>query len=157
MKNIVYTRPDGGVSVVVPSKNHVARLMRDFGISEEAAIQAIQNKDVPPDATDINLVEENEKPGRTFRNAWKVAGGAVQVDMPKARVIHMDRIREERNKELDRLDKEFNKENGRGRNAQAAAIEAQRETLRNIPATFDLSVADTPEALDALWPPEIPR
>ena len=140
---IEISRPDGGVSIleVKGGAENVQKAVDKWSAVRGAALS---HREIA--ATDI--------PDRTFRDAW-VPG--LAVDMPKARTIHMDRIRAKRNKELDRLDKEHTKESGRGRKVQADAIEAKRETLRNIPATFDLSGASTPEELAALWPADVPK
>ncbi|MBI3452413.1 MAG: hypothetical protein HY057_06195 [Rhodospirillales bacterium] len=90
---------------------------------------------------------------KTFRQAWtQDAAGGVSVDMAKARAIHMDRIRSARNMALDRLDKLYTRARGQNKQAEAEAVESQRQMLRDIPQTLDLSMAGTPEALKALWP-----
>ena len=92
---------------------------------------------------------------RVFRDAWKDSGSKISVDMPKARVIHMSRIREARNKKLDLLDKDWMKEMGQEGPPAADIIETRREALRNIPATFDLDRYQTPEDLETAWPPDL--
>ena len=74
------------------------------------------------------------------------------VDIPKARIVHMDRIRKVRNWELI-------KQSG-SKDRQPPEIEAtftpERQTLlqslRDIPQDFDLIGFKTPETLDAAWP-----
>jgi hypothetical protein len=34
-------------------------------------------------------------------------------------------------------------------------VEEEKQKLRNLPATFDLSGAQTPEELSSLWPSEL--
>jgi len=141
MKRIVYTRPDGGISVLTPAES--ARLS---GESDDSFLARIQAKDVPLDAINPRLVDANEIPNdRTFRNAWS---SDLNVDMPKARDIHMGRIRAARNIELTRLDIETMK----GLNVQD-----EKQKLRDIPQTFSLSDAKTAEELKALWPTKLPR
>ena len=91
---------------------------------------------------------------RTFRDAWTPA---LAVDMVKARSIHMGRIRGARDAELERLDLETIKAVGSGDAAKLAEIEAQKRTLRDLPQTFDLSGAATPDALKTLWPAQLPK
>lgn len=96
-------------------------------------------------------------PDRKFRNAWALNGTAVDVDMPKARVIHMDRIRIERNKELERQDVALRIAEDASDTTEIARVRTERQRLRNIPETFDLELAPNPTALDALWPAGLGR
>tara|TARA_R110000765_G_scaffold233508_1_gene336586 strand:+ start:693 stop:953 length:261 start_codon:yes stop_codon:yes gene_type:complete len=81
----------------------------------------------------------------------------VNVDMTKARAIHMDVIRAERNKELAAKDITFMRSVEDGDTDAQATIKAEKQTLRDIPATFDLTTdVDTPEKLKAKWPTELP-
>jgi hypothetical protein len=94
---------------------------------------------------------------RSFRNAWCDDGGVKPGhDMVKARDIHMDRIRVERDKELERLDAEYMRADEQGNILLKQQLAAQKQTLRDLPTTFDLTVARTAEELDALWPSELP-
>jgi len=106
----------------------------------EVSFREIGRADIPAD--------------RTFRAAW--SAGMV-VDMAKARTIHMASIRKARDAALPALDVEFSKALGRRDNAKADAVEAQRQVLRDLPTTFDLTGAKTPEELKALWPEGLPR
>ena len=47
-------------------------------------------------------IEEEFPPNRDFRNAWAHTGSKVEVDMPRARDIHMNRIRVGRDAELEK-------------------------------------------------------
>lgn len=90
------------------------------------------------------LIEKVALPqDRTFRNAWKPDIGNVSVDMSKAREIWMDKIRQVRDTKLKQLDVETMK----GRDVQK-----EKQVLRDIPQTYDLSGAATPEELQNLWP-----
>lgn len=155
MKRIVYRRPDGGVSVVGPSPRFMAKFK-----TEGEGMAALQGKSVPPDATDICICDEADiSPDRTFRNAWErdtsPSPAPIKTDMPKARNIHMDRIRKARNAKLKQLDGPWMRAMGQGNAAEATRIEAQRQSLRDMPQTFDLTTAATPDELKALWPPEL--
>jgi hypothetical protein len=152
-RRVIYTRPDGGISVLAPAAG--ARLADE---SEDDFVQRIILKDVPADATDVRVIDASEVPkDRTFRNAWRQQANELAVDMPKARAIHMDRIRRARQSELERLDLEWMRAMGRKDQPAADVFEAKRERLRNIPQTFDLTGAATPEELGALWPADLPR
>lgn len=85
-------------------------------------------------------------PRSLFRGAWIRKPGGVEVDMPQARALHMDDIRKGRDAKLRELDVEQLRGN---------SVEAQKQALRDLPQTFDLNAAQTPEQLKALWPDEL--
>ena len=81
----------------------------------------------------------------------------VNVNMTKARVIHMDAIRVVRNAELVKEDVTFMRAVEDADTDAQATIKTKKQTLRDIPATFDITTdADTPEKLKAKWPTELP-
>ena len=79
----------------------------------------------------------------------------IKVNMPKARGIQMDKIREVRNKELAKKDIEFMKAL-EADDGSSTAIATEKQALRDIPQTFDLTT-DTPEQLKELWPEGLPK
>ena len=151
-KRLAYTRPDGGVSVVVPDPHYIAEFA-----SEAEAIAAILAKDVPADASDVVEITTADLPGnRLFRDDWRMAGGRPRVDMTLARETHMNRIREMRDQKLAELDTEWQKALEENDAAKRRNIEAEKQRLRDLPQTFDLAGAETPEALVDLWPENLP-
>ena len=81
----------------------------------------------------------------------------INVNMTKARVIHMDEIRASRNAELAKEDITFMRAVEDGDTDAQATIKTQTQTLRDLPATFDITTdVDTPEKLKAKWPTELP-
>ena len=135
-KLIVTTDTDGNVTVCQPSpdarlvttENGVVPFYKSGAIrklppddipwseTEDEFVARIRAKDVPADAPNVTIVEDSDLPGRKFRNAWKQdAEGKPQVDMPKARDLHMDRIRVIRNEELQKEDINFQKSHRSGR------------------------------------------
>ena len=81
----------------------------------------------------------------------------INVNMDKARVIHMDKIRVVRNAELVKEDVTFMRAVEDGDTDAQATIKTKKQTLRDIPATFDITTdVDTPEKLKAKWPTELP-
>lgn len=54
-KRIVYTRPDGGISVVTPAPN-----WRNKGESDEAFLVRVMARSVPKDATDVRVCDVSE-------------------------------------------------------------------------------------------------
>jgi len=92
---------------------------------------------------------------RSFRNAWKQGSSQVDVDMPKARGIQMDKIRVVRNKELAKKDIEFMKAL-EADDGSSTTIATEKQALRDIPQTFDLTT-DTTEELKEKWPEGLPK
>ena len=100
---------------------------------EEIGQSLIDVKDVPPDCRDWVFYTYDR---------------GLKIDMKKARKIHMERIRAARNIALSVLDLETMK----GRDVQK-----QKQALRDIPQTFDLSGAKSLEDLKSarFWPKEL--
>jgi len=154
------TGSDGcaGLHIIIPAYNDPTRppnltddefyeyaLARTFAAAQSdrttVAIHAIEHLDIPSD--------------RVFRNAWECPTGSIQVNMPKARIIHMDVIRKVRNAELAKLDIPFMRAVETGDTGAQATIAVEKQTLRDIPQTFDLT-ARTPQQLKEKWPTELP-
>jgi len=79
----------------------------------------------------------------------------IRVNMPKARGIHMDNIRATRNNELAKKDIEYMKAL-EADDGSSTAIATEKQALRDIPQTFDLTT-DTPEELKEKWPEGLPK
>lgn len=148
MKRTAYTRPDGGVSVVVPSP----RAQRPD--ESEADFLSRVARAVPPDATDV--VQLDTLPSRAYRNAWVLAGGKVQHDMDKARAMKLEEIRAERNARLAASDGPHLRAQDQGDTAEVNRLKVLRQRLRDLPATVDLSGVSDADAL-AAWQPEWPE
>ena len=81
----------------------------------------------------------------------------INVNMTKARAIHLEEIRKVRNAELAKEDITFMRAVEAGDTDTQATIATKKQTLRDIPATFDITTdVDTPEKLKAKWPAELP-
>ena len=81
----------------------------------------------------------------------------VNVDMTKARAIHLAEIRRVRNEELVKEDVTIMRAVEDGDTDAQATIKTKKQTLRDLPATFDITTdVDTPEKLKAKWPTELP-
>jgi len=78
----------------------------------------------------------------------------ISVNMTKARAIHMDKIRTVRNKQLADLDVPFMRAVETGDASELARIASEKQVLRDIPQTLDLTT-DTPVELKAIWPIEL--
>ncbi len=102
------------------------------------------------------IIDASEVPqDRTFRAAWKHRTGKIEVDMPRARQVHLDRIRVARAPILDQLDRDWMKATGQGKKADADAVETKRQKLRDLTTAVDVEAAQTPEGLKAIWPSEL--
>jgi len=139
------------VSIVIPCKG-----IDEQHLSDEAVFQRAMVKSIPADALNPQTTTVDQIPtDRTFRNAWEHGGDKIRVNMERARGIHLDRIRAVRDEALTKLDVETMIAVGKGDTGARDAVEAQKQKLRDIPQTLDLSQATTPEELKAIWPAEL--
>jgi hypothetical protein len=141
-------RLDGGVSIMrlfpmddgtfPDPKDEVAKWAMD---EQDAVVEVvpISESDIPND--------------RTFRSAWCLNGDSkIETDMSRAREIWKERMRTARRPKLDELDRLHSRAIGRGNRSEADAIEAQRQTLRDVTDDPAVEKAQTPEELNAAWP-----
>ena len=80
----------------------------------------------------------------------------VNVNMVKARAIHLAEIRRVRNAELAKLDVPWMQAVEAGTTSSEATIASQKQTLRDLPAAFSLDGYADAAALKASWPTELP-
>lgn len=148
MKKIIYTRADGGVSVVnLPSD----ATDEDFDKELEMVKSERQPVDTPV------IVEDPRPASRFFRGAWRRNGNGIDVDMPIARIIKTSRIRKERDERLAVEDIAYMRADERNDQAEKTRIAAKKQALRDLPATVqtDLEAITTPKELEAfepVWP-----
>lgn len=105
-------------------------------------IELALEKAVRPNTDQWFIVEDSDIPSdRHFRNAWKIKSDnkGVDVDLPKAQAMTLERIRSQRNAALDATDKEMAKLTEQGKNAEANALKVKRQILRDLPAVLNLS------------------
>ena len=88
-----------------------------------------------------------------YRNAWRDVRAARDIshDMPRARKLHRERIRDRRVKLFQKLTEEQERTNRRD-DAKLDAIEAKRQRLRDAPADPRIDAAQTIEELKAVDP-----
>jgi len=99
--------------------------------------------------------ENGHRDGRD--GAWEMdTDGTPKVNMAKARGVHMDKIRVARDAELVKKDIPFMRAVEAGDASAQATIASEKQTLRDIPQTFDLTT-DTPAQLRDKWPDGLPR
>ena len=81
----------------------------------------------------------------------------INVNMTKARAIHLAEIRRVRNAELAAKDITFMRAVEAGDTSAQATIATEKQILRDIPAAFNITTGiTTPAQLKARWPAELP-
>ena len=95
---------------------------------------------------------------RTFRDAWADTTPelTIDVDMVKARNIHLESIRIKRNAELSKLDIQATKAQDVGDADALTQIRVRKQELRDLPVTLApaLASAASVDALKAIQPLE---
>lgn len=88
---------------------------------------------------------------REFREAWTdtTPEAVIDIDMPKARKIHLDRIRVKRNEKLAELDIEQIKASDQGRTTDLETIRSLKQALRDIPQVIAAKI-DKAKTVDDL-------
>jgi hypothetical protein len=130
MRKIIYTRPDGGFSVLHPVRNTIGETL-----TTDAEIEQRAWDKLPDDAINPQFVEADAIPtDRTFRNAWEDNGG-INVNMPKAKDLTKDRLRADRKPLLEAQDVLFQRALESG--ASTAAIVSEKQRLRDITKQVD--------------------
>jgi hypothetical protein len=119
---IIYTTDEGTVAILIPTD--------ECGLS----IEEIAAKDVP-EGKEYKIVDVSElSSDRTFRNAW-VLDNEITVDIPKAKVITKNKLREERKPLLEAQDILFMQAQESGTDISSIVTEKQR--LRDITNQVD--------------------
>ena len=119
---IIYTTDEGTVAILIPTD--------ECGLS----IEEIAAKDVP-EGKEYKIVDVSElSSDRTFRNAW-VLDNEITVDIPKAKVITKNKLREQRKPLLEAQDILFMQAQESGSDTSDIVTEKQR--LRDITNQVD--------------------
>ena len=119
---------------------HVIERNKSTGqIADGAPYWVIDSEEVPTD--------------HYFFEAWEYRDNGVRVNMEKARAIHLKAIRQARNVKLALHDIPFMRAVEDGDQDAIRSISSIKQTLRDIPQTFDLQKnIRTPAELKAAWP-----
>jgi len=127
-------------------------------VLQRALARRLASGSIPPGDDGYHIVEEEDLPtDYYFFDAWEWSGSAVSVSMEKARAVHLTHIRRVRDEELAKEDVTFMRAVEAGDTDAQATIKTKKQTLRDLPATFDITTGvDTPEKLKAKWPTELP-
>ena len=174
-KVIIHAHPEleGVISITGPqynvpgAKKMVGTDRRRRLETDEELLQRVIADDLPKglDGTpvshiilDADITGTFPPRGKLFRRAWECAdGNKVTVNMPRARDIHMAAIRAARDLEIAKLDVPYLKSLEARDTVEQDRIAALKQALRDIPQTFDLSSARTPDTLKSRWPEALPR
>lgn len=121
------------------------------------AEQAIANEGLPPETPYALLTVDDLPPTGRWRNAWRLSGGAVSVNLPAARGLRRDELLREVKSEMARLTAAIDEATDDSDEALAAELRGHRKKLRALdgPAVLaqlagvsDLGELDTAEPAD---------
>ena len=122
----------------------------EWAETEDEFLARVMRKSVPPDATDVQIVDIASIPqDRTYRNALRPN---LSFDMDKARDIHKDMMRRARQPMLEALDVSYQRADESGDSAAKQAIVERKKALRDITADPAIEAAKTPAELSKIWP-----
>ena len=146
MKVRIIQRKDGGISIV-----HPAPKSKREDETEEQWLDRVFAKATPKRAIFEDIDKSKVPLDRTFREAWTHNGRGIEIDMPKAKAIHVERWRLARKPLLDALDVEYMRALEDGNTVKMAELKAKKQALRDV-TKIDLLVVTTPDELKKVWP-----
>ena len=167
---IVFENPvTGHMSMRIPTwqSAKLVELEAAQGVGEaadQAFLEYLQGRNMPDGVTsflvplaDVQALENTSDDFPAFRDAWHVDGsGNLSVNWTEARALHLAAIREARNAELAKLDVTFMRAVEDGDAGAQSTVATEKQTLRDIPATFSLESHSDAAALKAAGPSELP-
>ena len=107
---IIYTRPsDGGVSIITAAPREVLEQVLGPLTVEEYEAHVLE-RSIPDGAQNVRQISPEDVPNdREFREAWvDVAEDTkVNIDLAKAKELQLTKLRELRNRALEKLDKDY--------------------------------------------------
>lgn len=148
MRKIIFTRPDGGLSIVHP-------ILNESGEAEGFTEADAENRaflKLPQGAINPRFVEADAIPqDRSFRDAWEDKD-KITVNMPKAREVHKQKLRAIRAPLLVAADVEFMRAVETGDKVAQAAATTKKQALRDATDFADIASAATPDELKLAIP-----
>jgi hypothetical protein len=127
MKRIIYSTPDGGVAVIIPTGS-VELALKD--VPEGVPYEIVDEADIPTD--------------RFFRNAWTMGDCCIEQDLDRCKEIGHDLRRTKRAEEFKPFDEVIMKQIP---GADAAVAEEARQAIRE-------KYSDVQDAIDAAETPD---
>jgi len=179
-KRIIYINNEGDLGILIPSPNAVIEEIgmeeyienytveidgelvpstktswREVKTQRILTIDEIAQKDLPA-GTEYKIINASELPqDRFYRDAWVYASDKVVVDLPKARNVHLNKIRARRNEKFIELGFPVKLDSSLEKAIIPEETRAILQALRDIPQVLDLSEVNTLEELTALWPEQL--
>lgn len=141
----VINRADGGISILTVPEG--ADLNVEIGKWVDTADMAW----LPITATQCD--PDQLPKDRTWRDAWAIQDGKVEVSIVKAREVHKERLRAARAPRLAALDVQYMRALEEKDETAAASIAAVKQALRDITADPRIASAATVEQLTAVTLP----
>lgn len=138
------------IALVIP------KLMAQYGLPADHDFKLVEDATQRDILADIGGAYFRYDPlsGDARGGAWEMnPDGLPNVNLVKAEVVQMGWIRKARDAKLETLDKEQLKVLADP--VELARLEAEKQLLRDLPQTFDVSGAKTPRELMAKWPTEL--
>lgn len=132
MKVFAFKQPGGGVSLFRANDGDVDSTIK--GLSVKA----------------VEIDESGLPPKDEYRDAWTLKGNKIVYDMDKAKEIKLGLVRVARAVRLASLDVEVSR--ALARKESAAALETERQRLRDAPSHPSIKKAKTIEDLKAADP-----
>jgi len=158
-KRIIYPNSESPYNVIIvcPAFNSIDRTEEDTDEDCLAlALYRLKTTGRIKEDTPYKIVEDSELPtDHRYFNAWRYDDG-VYIDMEEARSLHMQFIREARDRVLEDLDNQSLRAFENDDSQTLTALKVRKAILRDLPQTFSLYTPnDTIEELSALWPEEL--
>jgi hypothetical protein len=171
MKNLIWLYPqsfqneqdakrfaglEGRIVVQTPQASRLPKESDDTYIERVASVEL--QKGVPQGALRLRNADLSELPDLAYQEAFEHDGnGGVVLNIERARVLHLDRIRARRNFELKKLDEEqapFISRALAGDRTGFDQVEAKKQAMRDLPETLAprINAAATAEELKAVKP-----
>jgi len=160
-KCAIFEREDGTITLRYPNYNGIPGSPE--GKKEQETDQEWFDRLIEKDKAPVKggvykgvvNISDLPKGHQTFKEARRLSSGKITVDMPNARKMHMEKIRKARAEKF--LEMGFPSKIDPDLEASIVSQKkrAQLKKLRDIPQTFKLDGAKTPEDLKKLWPNEL--
>lgn len=104
---------------------------------------------IDKDGNQANAADVTVPSDRFFRDAWSLSGDVITEDLAVAKEMFRDKIREVRKPLLEALDASYMK--ALETSADTTQIVADKQALRDAPASSAIDAATTIDELKAAW------
>jgi hypothetical protein len=152
-----YTNSDGR-AILVHAAPLFSAMAEYFTDERDAILSHLKQLSIPPEAVDVTEIGSDVVlPDLAFYEAWVLRNGKIEIDMARARAIHMNKLRVLRDEKLKALDFEMLRvleiaPQGEERERRLLDVAERKQLLRDMPTIVDLSHIHTPEDLAAVMP-----